>query len=157
MSNITQADLEIFIPDVGNYGLNLQAMLDKADANVLNHMSFIWFPTAYSKYLNLNLNVNTNIGFVPVMEISLLNITLLTNLFAYRTLGFYVLPSLMKTSDTATDSFAALAEFYQAQYNEELDILTKAPIYDFNRDGQFSNLDINANNIGRVNVRLVRT
>jgi len=156
---ITQADIELFRADIGNYGLNINAMIDKAETDVINYLEYSWFQGAYNNYFGSigNLNVDAHgVRIVRKMDPSLLNISLLNNLFVYRTLAFYIMPSLMKDATDNEDSFFALSEFYKNKYLEELDIVIRQNVYDFNADSQFDNLDLTTNMIGKNKVRLVR-
>ena len=158
-SYISQADIELFVPDVGNYNLNINGMIDSAETDVINHLQYIWFPEAAILYINpqlVNRNVNVVASMIPPMDTTKLNIPLLKNLFIYRALGFYIFPALMKADLSGNDSFSTLKDYYEAKYNEELGNIRKAPIYDINNDGNFDNFDVSKDSVGRPVLNLFR-
>jgi len=157
---ITQADLEVFFPDLANYGVTTTSvMIGSAETDIVNYFSYIWFPSAYTKFLGTNLaqGINSNGSrLMPVIDLAYLNTAILKNLFIYKTLGYYLFPSLMKTTVEGEDSFFDRGEFYRNKYNDELELLGNAPLYDFNKDGQFSGLDLNKDMVGVPPIRLNR-
>jgi len=158
---ITQADLELYFLDLSQYGLTtVDATIDQAETDVINYFSYVWFPNAYKKYLggNIDQSINTNNGTIPPIDLAYLNTDLLKRLMTYRTLGFHLFPSLMKTTTVEDDSFFARAEYFQKQYNEEITLLSGVPLYDFNKDSQFDNLDLNNALSGKKpKIKLVRS
>jgi len=159
MSIINQTDLEKFFPDLANFNLTtIQSCIDSAEVDVMNFLHYIWFPNAYSTYVHGHFDTTTNTALliVPKMDETLLNYDLLKNLFIYRTLGFYLFPSLMKTTIQEEDSFFSRAKYYEEKYAEELSLVTNAPLYDFNKDSTFDNLDVTQGMIGRPIISLHR-
>jgi hypothetical protein len=62
----------------------------------------------------------------------------------------------MKTAIENEDSFYSLALFYEKRYDDELKDIGNKPIYDFNRDTNFDNMDLNKNSLGRKQIKLLR-
>ena len=159
MAIITQADLEKFFPDLANYGLgSIADYISYAEADVIDYFSYIWFPNALAKFsqLNTGTNVNNPKFALPTFDMAKLNINLVKNLITFKCLGDYIFITLMKTTAEGEDSFYARAVYFQDKYEQELARVTNAPIYDFNGDGVFDNLDISKANIGRPVITLVR-
>jgi len=163
MSIINENDLTLMYSDIANFVniSDIQKMISKAETDVINYFEYIWFPQHYKLYFFGNTNNNmssVNTGsFLPKFDINYFNTALIKNLLVYRTLGYYVFPSLMKTTDIAEDSFYSLAEYYKNKFKEELNDLNNAPLYDFNKDNQFNNLDLNSNMTGKPTITLVRS
>ena len=142
---ISITDIKIYFFDAEQYAYNdLDSLLAAAEEDVINYFTYNWFPKAWSSYYNTDIVTVNGTSFTPTIDLSKLNTTVLSKLMVYRALGEYIYLSLAKTTNVDEDSFYARALEFQKKYYSELKLLLETPLYDFNGDTQFDNIDINS-------------
>lgn len=142
-SFITDTDLQVFMPDVLTYGISSFATQNlHASDDVLNRLINEWWPTAISRRFGLILSTyDVNSPLMPTLNQSLLDASSLATLTSYRSLSRYILPMLASDADADGDLFSRRATRYDSFYQDEWQKVLLLPIYDFNQDGQFTNIE----------------
>jgi len=144
---ITESDLQDFIPDIYSYGLNsFTKEIAFAEDDVVNLIKSGWWMDAVRKnfLVSESHDIGGSFGFYP-LDVTKLNAEALKKLTIYRVASGYIYPKLSTFKDVDGDSFSRKADFYKKYYNEEWEIVKKLPLYDFNGDGNFSDLERRVN------------
>lgn len=143
MSIATESDLQDFIPDVYEHGLNsFSKELQFAESDVINLIKSDWWPSAVrSNYSYVQSYDVLNPLFVVPLDANYLNNNELKKLVVYRVAAAYIYPKLSTFKDVDGDSFSRKAEFYKGLYKDEWEIVKKLPLYDFNKDSVFSDAE----------------
>jgi len=139
---ITETDLHDFVPDVYTHGLNsFTKEIAFAEGDVVNLIKSGWWIEAVSKsFFVSELQDFGGFGFYP-LDVTKLNSEALKKITVYRAVSGYIYPKLATFKDVDGDSFSRKAEFYKGMYKEEWEVIRKLPLYDFNSDGTFSDLE----------------
>lgn len=139
MAFATRSDLVVYQPDIGDMGLSTaqqDAYVTQAIADVQRDIRNRW----WSVYQANKVRDRSYIGSVE-MENSKLTDSQWTRATVYRTLGYYICPSLTKfNSEGSEDRFQQMGSFYRTAYEDELsDILRDGVEYDQDGDSSISN------------------
>lgn len=139
MAFATRSDLIVYQPDIGDMGLSTaqqDAYVTQAIADVQRDIRNRW----WSVYQANKVRDRSYIGSVE-MENSKLTDSQWTRVTVYRTLGYYICPSLTKfNSEGNEDRFAMMGKFYRERYEDEFsDILRDGVEYDQDGDSSISN------------------
>ena len=139
MAFATRSDLIVYQPDIGDMGLSTaqqDAYVTQAIADVQRDIRNRW----WSVYQANKVRDRSYIGSVE-MENSKLTDSQWTRATVYRTLGYYICPSLTKfNSEGSEDRFQQMGSFYRTAYEDELsDILRDGVEYDQDGDSSISN------------------
>jgi len=150
MAFATESDLQDFIPDIFQHGSNnFTADIANAEEDVVNLIKSSWYPSAYrSTFISENYDA-TGSAFIPLDE-ALLNSAALKKITIYRAASAYIYPKMSTMKDVDGDSFSRKADFYKGMYNDEWDVIKHLPLYDFDEDGNFSDLERRTNNGRRM-------
>ena len=142
-SFIADTDLQEFMPDVLDYGVTTFAPQSlRASDDVYNRILTEWWPDAVSRRFGLILNnYDVNSSLLPVLDTTVLDTVALKAITAYRTISHYAMPMLASDADANGDLFSRRADRYSNFYHEEWAKIILLPIYDFNNDGQFTNIE----------------
>jgi len=134
MAWATTSDLQAYVPDVADYGVtDWTPDIARAEAAVREWLKGSWWPNQVRNWSHYRGPIQR----WPLNE-ALLNVALLTPAVCFRALGWEVLPKLAKWSDVDGDSFLRRADWFRGRYDEELERIAKAELYDWNRDGNFT-------------------
>jgi hypothetical protein len=132
------SDLEDYVSDIFSHGApSFASELTLASADLLNKVKAEWWPsasqarTAYENTLS------------PItLDEAYLNTAALKQATIFRALSAYIFPKLSKNVGSADgDVFSAKAEFYRKMYKEEWDTAKMLPLYDFDHDTQFEDIE----------------
>ena len=139
MAFATRTDLTVYQPDIGDMGLTTaqqDAYLTQAIADVQRDIRNRW----WSVYQANKVRDRSYIGSVE-MDNSKLTDSQWTRATVYRTLGYYICPSLTKfNSEGSEDRFQQMGSFYRTAYEDELsDIFRDGVEYDQDGDSSISN------------------
>lgn len=139
MAFATRSDLIVYQPDIGDMGLSTaqqDAYVTQAIADVQRDIRNRW----WSVYQANKVRDRSYIGSVE-MENSKLTDSQWTRATVYRTLGYYICPSLTKfNSEGSEDRFQQMGSFYRTAYEDELsDIFRDGVEYDQDGDSSISN------------------
>ena len=139
MAFATRSDLVVYQPDIGDMGLSTaqqDAYVTQAIADVQRDIRNRW----WSVFQANKVRDRSYIGSVE-MENSKLTDSQWTRATVYRTLGYYICPSLTKfNSEGSEDRFQQMGSFYRTAYEDELsDILRDGVEYDQDGDSSISN------------------
>ena len=116
------------------YGLEeFVDQLAAAKRDVISALKADWWPQVQRGKRSLVSN--------PQLDEDNLNSDELSRLVIYRALSVHIYPKLSKKLGADGDSFSRKADFYLKRYVDEWGIIVKLPIYDFDDDGQFTDLD----------------
>jgi len=137
----TDADLQAFIPSILDNGVaSFTPQLTLASTDVLELIKLEWWVNAVtSRYGFTRETVDISPVF-PILDETKLNEGALVNITCYRALAQYICPMLTTDSDEADEwnrKMARYAEFYRSEW-EALEV---KPLYDFNSDNQFSDIE----------------
>jgi hypothetical protein len=139
MAFATRTDLTVYQPDIGDMGLTTaqqDAYVTQAIADVQRDIRNRW----WSVYQANKVRDRSYIGSVE-MDNSKLTDSQWTRATVYRTLGYYICPSLTKfNSEGSEDRFQQMGSFYRTAYEDELsDIFRDGVEYDQDGDSSISN------------------
>ena len=139
MAFATRSDLVVYQPDIGDMGLSTaqqDAYVTQAIADVQRDIRNRW----WSVFQANKVRDRSYIGSVE-MENSKLTDSQWPRATVYRTLGYYICPSLTKfNSEGSEDRFQQMGSFYRTAYEDELsDILRDGVEYDQDGDSSISN------------------
>ena len=139
MAFATRTDLTVYQPDIGDMGLTTaqqDAYVTQAIADVQRDIRNRW----WSVYQANKVRDRSYIGSVE-MDNSKLTDSQWTRATVYRTLGYYMCPSLTKSnSEGSEDRFQQMGSFYRTAYEDELsDIFRDGVEYDQDGDSSISN------------------
>ena len=139
MAFATRSDLIVYQPDIGDMGLTTSeqdAFVTQAIADVQRDIRNRW----WSVYQANKVRDRSYIGSVE-MENSKLTDSQWTRATVYRTLGYYICPSLTKfNSEGSEDRFQQMGSYYRTAYEDELsDIFRDGVEYDQDGDSSISN------------------
>jgi hypothetical protein len=139
MAFATRTDLTVYQPDIGDMGLSTaqqDAYVTQAIADVQRDIRNRW----WSVYQANKVRDRSYIGSVE-MDNSKLTDSQWTRATVYRTLGYYICPSLTKfNSEGSEDRFQQMGSFYRTAYEDELsDIFRDGVEYDQDGDSSISN------------------
>jgi len=139
----TDSDLVTFMPDMLTFGVGSfipQNMM--ASDDVFERLNAEWWPQAIGGFYGLaQATVDVTWPVLPVMQEARLNVAALKNLTAYRAISHYIMPLLSSDADANGDLFTRRADRYNSFYHEEWEKVTNLPLYDFNADNRFSNIE----------------
>ena len=139
MAFATRSDLIVYQPDIGDMGLSTaqqDAYVTQAIADVQRDIRNRW----WSVYQANKVRDRSYIGSVEI-ENSKLTDSQWTRATVYRTLGYYICPSLTKfNSEGSEDRFQQMGSYYRTAYEDELsDIFRDGVEYDQDGDSSISN------------------
>ena len=139
MAFATRSDLTVYQPDIGDMGLSTSqqdAYVTQAIADVQRDIRNRW----WSVYQANKVRDRSYIGSVE-MENSKLTDSQWTRATVYRTLGYYICPSLTKfNSEGSEDRFQQMGSYYRTAYEDEIsDIFRDGVEYDQDGDSSISN------------------
>jgi len=146
----TDADLQAFIPSILDNGVaSFASQLTLASTDVLELVKLDWWVNAVTaRYGFARESIDINPLF-PRFDETKLNESVLINITCYRALAQYICPMLTTDSDEA-DEWLRKMERYAEFYRVEWDALELKPLYDFNSDGQFKDIERRASRGRRV-------
>ena len=134
-------DLKTFIPTILENGVSSFAtQLQLASDDVLEMIKVKWWVNAVSSRYALNRETTDWSSYFPKFNEALLNTAQLKNLTCYRALHKYICPMLTNDADDA-DEWVRKEERYKAYFDEEWDKITRMPLYDFNQDSVFTDIE----------------
>lgn len=141
MGYATDADLLVIQPNITSFGVvSWLPQLNAASADVLERIKTEWWPEAVtSRFGFQNQAYDINPAF-PSFDEAKLNTAAIKNLTIYWALAHYIYPILTKDRDDA-DAFSRRMERYQKFYDEEWERVKVKPLYDFNADSQFTDIE----------------
>tara|TARA_B100000123_G_scaffold86758_1_gene62771 strand:+ start:1618 stop:2076 length:459 start_codon:yes stop_codon:yes gene_type:complete len=139
MAFATRSDLIVYQPDIGDMGLSTaqqDAYVTQAIADVQRDIRNRW----WSVFQANKVRDRSYIGSVE-MENSKLTDSQWTRATVYRTLGYYICPSLTKfNSEGSEDRFQQMGSYYRTAYEDEIsDIFRDGVEYDQDGDSSISN------------------
>ena len=139
MEFATRSDLIVYQPDIGDMGLSTaqqDAYVTQAIADVQRDIRNRW----WSVFQANKVRDRSYIGSVE-MENSKLTDSQWTRATVYRTLGYYICPSLTKfNSEGSEDRFQQMGSYYRTAYEDEIsDIFRDGVEYDQDGDSTISN------------------
>ena len=139
MAFATRTDLTVYQPDIGDMGLTTaqqDAYVTQAIADVQRDIRNRW----WSVYQANKVRDRSYIGSVE-MDNSKLTDSQWTRATVYRTLGYYICPSLTKfNSEGSEDRFQQMGSYYRTAYEDEIsDIFRDGVEYDQDGDSSITN------------------
>lgn len=142
-SFIVDADLVEFMPDVLDYGVaSFAAQNLRASDDVYNRIFSEWWPTAISRRFGLLMSTfDIQSPIMPTLDPAYLDSVGLKALTVYRAISHYIMPMLASDADANGDLFSRRAVRYDMFYKEEWQKAILLPLYDFNKDTQFTNIE----------------
>ena len=136
----TDADLAKLIPNIMNQGVvTFDDQLTFATDDVIAMIKAEWWPKAVNRRYGTVESVDFSPLF-PTIDLTKINEAVLVNLTCYRALSRYIMPMLTKDSGP-NDTWAAKIPRYNTFFNDEWQKVSQLPLYDFNADGQFSDIE----------------
>jgi len=139
---IDDTDVEAFIPEITSFespASDFSTFYEKASEDVLNLIKAEWWPNAVTKHYG---NETIDLGpLTPSLDEAHINDAALVNLTCYRAFYQYIMPYLTKDDDDDGDAFPRKAERYERAFTEEWAVVKMLPLYDFNQDGQFKDVE----------------
>lgn len=149
----TSYDLLKFRPDILTHGIeswNDQLLL--AENLVIERVKTEWFVQAVQNtYIGAMRETVDYNALYPLFDVAYLNKPALITTIVYCALAYFIYPSITKDVDDGNDAFTRRAERYMAFYQDEWNRVSKLPLYDFNKDTSFSDLE-RANRTRQVRV-----
>jgi len=134
-------DLKTFIPRILDNGVvSFADQLQLASDDVLEMIKVDWWVNAVSSRYSLNRETTDWSSFFPKFDEALLNTAQLKNLTCYRALHKYICPMLTNDADEA-DEWTRKEERYKQFFDEEWQKIIKMPLYDFNQDSAFDDIE----------------
>jgi len=135
------SDLQKVRPDILTHGVaSWSDQLGFAGADVLNLMKSSWWVNAVARHFNREI-VDIMGSLTPIMDVTKINDSELVNLVCYRALARYVYPAISIDKDADGDAFSRRMTRYEEAYEEEWERVSLLPLYDFNSDGQFTDIE----------------
>lgn len=140
---VTDTDLELFQPDILTFGpATFGAQLIMASDDVFQRLVDEWWPQAIGAFYGLTRSaIDVQYPVLPTLKEASLDKVALRNLVCYRAISHYIMPLLASDADANGDLFTRRAARYQRFYQEEWDKIIDLPIYDFNQDTLFTNIE----------------
>tara|TARA_A100001201_G_scaffold137684_1_gene127846 strand:+ start:307 stop:753 length:447 start_codon:yes stop_codon:yes gene_type:complete len=134
MAFATNSDLLEIMPDLFDHGKNdYGTELGKAETDIKKVIKTQWFDKEYSNYSIRRLTITGS-----AWDDTKLDDTQWTLCCVYRALAYYILPQLSNFRPEG-DAFREQVEFYQARYQEQMDLEFGFGIrYDSNNDASYS-------------------
>lgn len=145
------SDLQVFIAGILDYEATTSdfgTFLDMASADVLNLIKADWWTSAVTQHFN-NESIDVG-GMIPNLDEANINDAALVNLTCYRAFSQYIMPYLTKDEDQDGDQFSRKGERYAELFAEEWALVKQLPLYDFNGDAQFTDIERRASRPRRV-------
>jgi len=137
----SDTDLETFIPSILENGVvSFDVQLQLASDDVLEMVKVKWWVNAVSSRYALNRETTDWSSYFPRFDEALLNTVQLKNLTCYRAFHKYICPMLTGDADDA-DEWTRKEERYKIYFDEEWDKITRMPLYDFNQDSAFDDIE----------------
>jgi len=151
MDIANESDLQSVIPDVFSYGISdFTSALGEAANDVINLIKSSWWPNATrNSFIFETQDVAGALTIAPLDPIYL-DSAALRKLVVYRAASAYIYPKLATFQDNDGDAFTRKSEFYRTMYNDEWEVVKQLPLYDFNKDGQFADIERRVNNGRRI-------
>lgn len=150
---ITDADVQKFRPDILDFGItSFTDQYTMASDDVYERLYNEWWPNAISRRYGLSRNrLDIVWPVLPKMDLNYLDTSALIPITCFRALSHYIFP-MLATNSTQTDFFSGMADIYRRFYDEEWIKVQRLPIYDFDKDGQFRDVE----RTGPIHRRVVR-
>jgi hypothetical protein len=138
----TNADLQKLLPDILDHGVaDFTDQLTLATADVLELIKVDWFREAANDYYGYTAGYKRGTYF-PTLDEAYLDTSNLVNLTCYRALARYIFPMLTKDADfDAQDAYAIKMDRYQAYFEDEWKVVQRMPLYDFDKDSAFEDVE----------------
>jgi len=138
----TDADLTALLPSVFTHDVaSFTAQLQLASDDVLEAIKTEWWPQAAAARLGVLRESVDYDPLFPTFDETKLNTAKLKNLTCYLALSRYIFPLLANDSDVDGDEFTRKMERYTAFYEGEWGRVKLMPLYDWNGDAQFSDIE----------------
>lgn len=135
----TDSDLKDHIESIFDYGpSSFEKDLTKATADVLNKIKAEWWTKAVQSRNGIRETVDYGFLF-PTLNTANLNTAALKSLTVYRAFSAYIFPKMTKFVED--DVFLRQAEFYADRFKEEWDVVKLLPLYDFDEDASFEDIE----------------
>jgi len=143
MAYATIADVQMFEPSILDNGIaDFSNELQLATDDLLDTVKTDWWPQAVTRYIgNIGQSQDVNSVAFPILDIARLDILKLKNATVYLALSLYIMPKLSSRRDADGDAFTRKSEHFTKMFKREWDLLGKRAIYDFNNDGQFTDIE----------------
>lgn len=133
----TTTDLKTYAPDVTDYGTtDWTPEITLAQNAVLEWLKGSWWPKQVTRWPGYR-----GPSSIWPMDEALINTALMKPAVCFRALGWEILPKLAKWSDVDGDTFLRRAEWFRQRYHEELERIEKMDLYDWNRDGNWTDYE----------------
>lgn len=131
------------MPDVLTYGVaTFDPQSLRASDDIYNRLVAEWWPDAVSRRYGLLLNsFDVQSNLIPQLDPAFLDTVALEAVTSYRAISHYIMPLLSSDNDANGDMFTRRAARYHDFYLEEWQKLVLLPLYDFNQDTQFTNIE----------------
>jgi len=131
-TNLTEYEISV-VADLPSSMSDWSAEIAKAQDDILQRIKADWWEghIAGRRY--------TGDSF-PVIDESLLNTAILTQITCFQALGYYIMPKLARYSDEA-DSYTRKIDYYTKRVEGEWDKIKNMALYDFNGDSVFSDYE----------------
>lgn len=141
-SFITDDDVLQYMPDILDFGQqSFNAQHLKASDDVYEKIFTEWWPNAIIRRYGLTkYRMDILWPTLPTMDVAFLNIPAIKQLTCYRSIGHYIMPMLASNASN-NDFFMNRATMYQKFYIEEWQKVQRLSLYDFDKDGQFLNIE----------------
>ena len=140
------ADLQVFIAGILDYetpASDFGDFLDKASEDVLNLIKSEWWPNAVATRFSQEA---IDIGpLTPPLTEDNINDAALLNITCYRAFYQYIMPYLTKDADEDGDQFSRKIERYQELFADEWATIKLLPLYDFDGDDAFTDVERRGN------------
>jgi len=136
------ADLVALIPDILEHGvLTWAPELALASSDVLNKIKAGWWPQAVAQTYGA-LGETVDFGpTAPTLDEANINDAALKLITCYRALEHYIFPKLSADQDDNGNAFTRKAERYANFFQQEWEVIKNLPLYDFNGDAQFTDIE----------------
>jgi len=142
MAIAVTADLVALRSDITGHGVSdWAAQLAMSESDVVERVKTAWFPDAARSLFGYGLDANSYQVIMGAFDIALLNTAALKNLVCYHAMSYYIYPNLTRDVDDGNDAFSRRAERYKVFYEDEWNRVSKLPLYDFNGDSAFTDIE----------------
>jgi len=140
---IQDTDLVAYMPDVLTFGIaSFAAQNLLATNDVVERLTNEWWPNAIGNYYGFTRErVDMTWPILPAMDIARINTTALKQLVTYRALSHYIMPMLSSDADANGDLFTRRMDRYYRFHSEEWKKVIHLPLYDFNADSAFTQIE----------------
>ena len=145
----TDSDLFEHAPELANTGVGSWSdALIYASSDILNMIKASWWPYASS---GVPSGENYDYSLTnPVLDESKINEPALKNLTCYIAMSTYIYPRLSNMVNKDGDAHIRRAEFYTKRSQEEWKIVQQLPLYDFNNDTTFTDVERKGSIVMRI-------